>query len=53
MVDNSWYEERNNEHLQVIHAIRDKDAEKAIKVNSIHIQKNYDYYLDYIKRVSQ
>ncbi|MCT4477529.1 FCD domain-containing protein [Peribacillus frigoritolerans] len=38
MVDKSWYEERNNEHLQVIHAIRDKDAEKAIKVNTIHIQ---------------
>ncbi|MBO0997713.1 GntR family transcriptional regulator [Bacillus sp. SD075] len=39
MVDKSWYEERNSEHLQVIHSIRDKEAEKAIKVNTIHIQK--------------
>ncbi|SIR97768.1 transcriptional regulator, GntR family [Peribacillus simplex] len=53
MVDKSWYEERNNEHLQLIQAIRDKDVEKAIRVNTIHIQKNYDYYLDYIKRVSE
>ncbi|MBT2630198.1 hypothetical protein J7E76_13905 [Bacillus sp. ISL-101] len=29
-VDKSWYEERNNEHLQLIQTIRDKDVEKVI-----------------------
>ncbi|MDQ7863497.1 FCD domain-containing protein [Peribacillus frigoritolerans] len=31
LVDKSWYEERNNEHLQLIQAIRDKDVEKSNK----------------------
>ncbi|MGE7591829.1 hypothetical protein ACQKM1_20625 [Peribacillus frigoritolerans] len=41
MVDKSWYEERNNEHIQLIQAIRDKVVEKAIKVNTIHIDVKF------------
>ncbi|MBT2604493.1 hypothetical protein J7E55_15965 [Bacillus sp. ISL-53] len=40
-MDKSWYEERNSEHLQLIQAIRDKDVEKAIKVNTIHIDVKF------------
>ncbi|MDM5306208.1 FCD domain-containing protein [Peribacillus frigoritolerans] len=45
LVDKSWYEERNNEHLQLIQAIRDKDVEKAIKVNTIHIDVKFFTFL--------
>ncbi|MFS0887333.1 hypothetical protein [Peribacillus frigoritolerans] len=45
MVDKSWYEERNNEHLQLIQAIRDQFVEKAIKVNTIHIDVKFFTFL--------
>ncbi|CAN7278878.1 hypothetical protein LJR015_002237 [Peribacillus frigoritolerans] len=45
MVDKSWYEERNNEHLQLIQAIRDKDVEKAKKVNTIHIDVKFSTFI--------
>ena len=45
LVDKSWYEERNNEHLKLIQAIRDKDVEKAIKVNTIHIDVKFFTFL--------
>ncbi|PEO43247.1 hypothetical protein CN563_23050 [Bacillus sp. AFS026049] len=45
-MDKSWYEEQNKEHLQFIQAIRDKYIEKAIKVNTIHIDVKFFTFIE-------